>query len=77
MKVLKRDGSLERFSKTKIRKSLMKAFKTSKTKFCQDCYDETIKDITERYEEIDGGHMLKGKADEQACRILRDYMCSV
>lgn len=30
-----------------------------------------------RYEEIDGGHMFKGKADEQACRILRDYMCSV
>ncbi len=28
-----------------------------------------------RYEEIDGGgHMFKGKADENACRILRDYM---
>ena len=28
-----------------------------------------------RYEEIDGGgHMFKGKADEQACHILRDYM---
>ena len=28
-----------------------------------------------RYEEIDGGgHMFKGKADEQACRILQEYM---
>ena len=28
-----------------------------------------------RYEEIDdGGHMFKGKADEEACRILREFM---
>jgi len=28
-----------------------------------------------RYEEIEeGGHMFKGKADEQACSILRDFM---
>ena len=28
-----------------------------------------------RYEEIDGGgHMFKGKADEQTCRILQEYM---
>ena len=31
-----------------------------------------------RYEEIvGGGHMFKGKADERACRVLRDYMCSI
>lgn len=31
-----------------------------------------------RYEEINGGgHMFKGKADEQACHILRDYMKTV
>ena len=30
-----------------------------------------------RYEEIDGGgHMFKGKAEEQARRILREYMQS-
>lgn len=54
MKVLKRDGSIERFSKTKIRKSLMKTFKSCKVKFCQECYDETIKDIVEKYNEIVG-----------------------
>jgi alpha-beta hydrolase superfamily lysophospholipase len=30
-----------------------------------------------RYEEIEGGgHVFKGKADERACGILRDFMCS-
>ncbi len=54
MKVLKRDGNIERFSKMKIRKSLMKTFKACKTKFCQECYDETIKDIVEKYNNIEG-----------------------
>ena len=31
-----------------------------------------------RYEEIaGGGHMFKGEADEQACRILQDFMRSI
>lgn len=30
-----------------------------------------------RYEEISGGrHMFKGKADEQACRVLQEYVCT-
>ncbi len=43
-------------------------------------YTRRLKEIYPdcRYEEIDGGgHMFKGKADEQARRILREYMqCS-
>ena len=31
-----------------------------------------------KYEEIDGGgHIFKGKADEQACRVLRNYVRSI
>lgn len=54
MKVIKRDGSIEKFSKTKIRKSLMKTFKASKVKFCQECYDDIIKNLIEAYNLIDG-----------------------
>ena len=54
MKVIKRDGSIEKFSKTKIRKSLMKTFKSCKTKFCQECYDDIIKNLIEKYNAIDG-----------------------
>ena len=54
MKVIKRDGSIEKFSKTKIRKSLMKTFKSCKTKFCQECYDDIIKNLIEKYNSIDG-----------------------
>lgn len=54
MKVLKRDGSLERFSKMKIRKSLMKTFKACKVKFCQECYDEAINEIVDKYNNIEG-----------------------
>lgn len=54
MKVLKRDGNLERFSKMKIRKSLMKTFKACKVKFCQECYDEAINGIVDKYNNIEG-----------------------
>lgn len=54
MKVLKRDGNLERFSKMKIRKSLMKTFKACKVKFCQECYDEAINEIVDKYNNIEG-----------------------
>lgn len=54
MKVLKRDGNLERFSKMKIRKSLMKTFKACKVKFCQECYDEAINEIVDEYNNIEG-----------------------
>lgn len=54
MKVIKRDGSIEKFSKTKIRKSLMKTFKSCKTKFCQECYDDIIKNLIEKYNTING-----------------------
>lgn len=54
MKVLKRDGNLERFSKIKIRKSLMKTFKACKVKFCQECYDEAINEIVDKYNNIEG-----------------------
>ena len=54
MKVLKRDGSVERFSKTKIRKSLMKTFKSCKVKFCQECYDDAIRYIVDKYNSIEG-----------------------
>lgn len=54
MKVLKRDGNLERFSKMKIRKSLMKTFKAYKVKFCQECYDEAINEIVDKYNNIEG-----------------------
>ncbi|MBQ9250485.1 MAG: alpha/beta fold hydrolase [Oscillospiraceae bacterium] len=43
-------------------------------------YARKLKDIYPdcRYEEIDGGgHMFQGEADEQACRILRDFMRSI
>lgn len=55
MKVLKRDGTEERFSKLKVKKSLMKTFKASKTKFSQECFDETINEIVSKYNTIDGG----------------------
>lgn len=54
MKVLKRNGNLERFSKMKIRKSLMKTFKACKVKFCQECYDEAINEIVDKYNNIEG-----------------------
>lgn len=50
MKVLKRDGNIERFSKTKIRKALQKTFKSCKVKFCAECYDDIIKTIEKEYE---------------------------
>lgn len=53
MKVIKRDGSIEKFSKMKIRKSLMKTFKASKVKFCQECYDDIIKNLIEAYNLIE------------------------
>jgi len=53
MKVIKRDGSIEKFSKMKIRKSLMKTFKASKVKFCQECYDDIIKNLIEAYSVIE------------------------
>lgn len=49
MRVLKRDKTVEKFSKMKIRKSLQKTFKSSKIKFCPECYDEIIKNITDAY----------------------------
>lgn len=54
MKVLKRDGNLERFSKMKIRKSLIKTFKACKVKFCQECYGEVINEIVDKYNNIEG-----------------------
>ena len=49
MRVLKRDKTIEKFSKMKIRKSLQKTFKSSKVKFCAECYDEIIKNINAAY----------------------------
>lgn len=49
MRVLKRDKTIEKFSKTKIRKSLQKTFKSCKVKFCTECYDEIIKNINAAY----------------------------
>ena len=49
MRVLKRDKTIEKFSKMKIRKSLQKTFKSSKVKFCAECYDEIIKNINSAY----------------------------
>lgn len=43
-------------------------------------YARKLKEIYSdcRYEEIDGGgHMFKGRSDEQACHILRDFMKAV
>ena len=43
-------------------------------------YARKLKEIYSdcRYEEIDGGgHMFKGRADDQACHILRDFMKAV
>ena len=54
MKVLKRNRSVERFSKTKIRKSLHKTFKSSKTKFNNECYDEIINNIVVAYANAEG-----------------------
>lgn len=49
MRVLKRDKTIEKFSKMKIRKSLQKTFKSCKVKFCSECYDEIIKNINFAY----------------------------
>lgn len=45
MKVLKRNGTLERFSKTKVKKSLARTFKSCNVKFNTSCYDDIIVNI--------------------------------
>lgn len=72
MKVRKRDGSLEKFSKTKIRKSLTKTFKACKIKFCTECYDETIKDIVANYNAIESNILdvetIQDITEESLCK---------
>lgn len=45
MEVIKRNNSVEKFSKAKIRKSMMKAFRSCKQKFNQDSYNSVLEKI--------------------------------